>query len=327
MQRREFLSLLGGAAAAWPLAARAQQRRTMPVIGFLNSTSRDLAANLVAAFRRGLSEAGYVEGRNVAIEYRFSEGQNGRLPALAADLVRRQVDTIVATTGAAALAAQGATTTIPIVFTAGGDPVQMGLVRSLNRPGGNLTGVTVFAYELAAKRLELLHELVPNATVIGMIDDPNLVGFNGQSKDLQEAARILGLQLQILKASTSHDIDMAFATLAQLRVGALFVSNAVIFANRREQIIALAARSAIPASYDRREFTVGGGLMSYGTNFADSYRQVGVYAGRILTGEKPGDLPVMQPTRFELVINLKTAKVLGLDVPAKLLALTDEVIE
>jgi putative ABC transport system substrate-binding protein len=321
MRRRDFITLLGGA-AAWPIQASAQQR--MPVIGFMNSTSPEVSANLVAAFRRGLSEAGYVEGRNVAIEYRYAEGQLDRLPAFAADLVRRQVAVIVATTGQAVRAAQGATATIPIVFTTGGDPVQGGYVASLNRPGGNLTGVTVLAVKLAAKRLELLHELVPKATVIAMLHDGSL---NPELEDVQEAVRSLGLQLHVLNARTDRDVDVAFAKLADLRVDALFVPNSVIFATRREQIVALAALHSVPASYDRREYTVAGGLMSYGTNFANSYRQAGAYAGRILKGEKPADLPVMQPTEFELVINLKTAKALGITVPTSMQLLADEVIE
>ena len=323
--RREFMTLLGGA-AAWPIAARAQ-RSAMPVIGFLNGASPEGYAPYVTAFRQGLKEVGYVDGQNVAIEYRWAEGQYDRLPALAADLVRRQVVVIAAGTIPAAPAAKAATATIPIVFTTGLDPVQAGLVASLNRPGGNLTGVTALAVEVGPKGLELLHELVPTATVIALLVNPTNPSAEALSRDLQPAARALGLQLHILHASTERDFDTVFATLLQLRAGGLMIGTDGFFITQIEQLATRTVRHAVPAIFQYREFTAAGGLMSYGVSNRDLYRLVGVYTGRILRGEKPADLPVLQPTKFELVINLKTAKALGLTVPDKMLALADDVIE
>jgi putative ABC transport system substrate-binding protein len=327
LKRRDVITLLGGAAVSWPLAARAQQP-AMPVIGFLNSASPAPYAGMVTAFRQGLSEAGYVEGRNAAIEYRWAEGQYDRLPALAADLVRRQV-TVVATGGIpAALAAKAATTTIPIVFSTAANPVDVGLVASLNRPGGNLTGVTNVAVELGPKQLELLHEMVSKATVIALLVNPtNPTLAETQSRDLQAASRTLGLQLRVLHASTERDFDSVFATLVKLPVDALVIGADVFFMARRDQLVALAARHALPAIYFTREFAEAGGLMSYGGSFTDPYRQVGVYTGRILKGEKPADLPVQQATKVELFINLKTAKALGITLPLSLLGRADAVIE
>ncbi|HEX9324732.1 MAG TPA: ABC transporter substrate-binding protein [Xanthobacteraceae bacterium] len=325
MRRREFVTLLGGAVATWPLAARAQQP-ALPVIGFLNAASSDGYAHYVAGFRQGLAEAGYIESQNVAIEYRWAEGQYERLPALAADLVHRQVAVIVANTPAA-MVASAVTTTIPIVFSSAIDPVKAGLVASLNRPGGNITGVANFDDVLGAKRLELLRELVPKAEMIGLLINPNNPNAETIASRLQEAARTLGQQIRILNASTEGEVDAAFATLAELRIGAILVASDPFFVSRRDQIVALAARQALPAIYQFREFPVGGGLMSYGASLADAYRQLGVYTGKILKGAKPAELPFQQVVKVEMIIKLKTAKALGLTVPLSLLGRADEVIE
>jgi len=325
MRRREFITLLGGA-AAWPLAARAQQP-AMPVIGFLNGGSPGPFAPYVAAFRQGLKEAGYIEGENVAIEYRWLEGQYDRAPSMAAELVRRQVAVIVAN-NPGNLAAKAATTTIPIVFTTGGDPVQLGFVASLSRPGGNLTGVTQLSVEVGPKRLELAHELVPAATMIGLLVNPaNPDIAEPITRNLQVASRTLGLTLHVLHASTEREIEMAFATLLQLRAGALVIGSDPFFNIQSEQLAALALRQAMPAIFQYRPFAAAGGLVSYGGSIADSYRTAGVYTGRILKGEKPANLPVQQSTKVELIVNLKTARTLGITVPTALLVRADEVIE
>jgi putative tryptophan/tyrosine transport system substrate-binding protein len=327
--RREFITLLGGAAAAWPLAARAQQP-AMPVIGFLSSRSPGAEARLLVSFHQGLSESGFVEGRNVAVEYRYAEAQFDRLPSLISDLVRRQVAVIVATGSVqGALAAKAATTTIPIVFTTGGDPVKEGLVHSLNRPEGNLTGVTTSFGELRQSDWDFFERLrLTKPAVIGVLVNPNdPVTANAETNDMRAAARLVGQHIEILQAGTERDIDRAFANLIDLRFDALLVSPDPLFVTQANQLIALAARHAIPTLYWRREFAEAGGLMSYGSNLADALRVVGVYAGRILKGEKPGDLPVQQPTKFELVVNGKAAKAIGLTIPESFLARADEVIE
>jgi putative tryptophan/tyrosine transport system substrate-binding protein len=329
VRRREFITLLGGAVAtAWPLEARAQQP-AMPVIGFLHSASAAAFAAHLAAFRKGLSEAGYVEDQNVAIEYRWAEGQNDRLPALAAELVRRRV-AVIATPGstAATLAAKAATTTIPIVFVIGADPVKIGLVASLNRPGGNVTGINDIGVDIGAKRLGFLQELLPRATRFGVLVNPDNPSITESFvTELQMAASAIGRQIEVVTASTNADIDTAFATLVKKRADALLNCPDALFVTRRVQLITLAVRHALPALYHRRELAEAGGLMSYGSDLPDQFRQTGGYVGRILKGEKPADMPVQLPTRFEFVINLQTAKTLGIDVPPTLLARADEVIE
>jgi ABC-type uncharacterized transport system substrate-binding protein len=324
MKRREFITLLGGAAAAWPVAASAQP--VMPVIGFLHSGSEEAFVHHVAAFRKGLSETGFVEGHNVAIESRWATGQDDRLPYLAADMVRQRVAVIVAPTTPAAIAAKAATTTIPIVFTMGYDPIALGLVASLNRPGGNVTGIAFQSVELTAKRLGLLHELAARVGRLVALVNPSSAWSGSDVNDLHAAASSVGLEVEILYADSDLTIDAAFANLA-LKPGALMISPDALFTSRRARLAAMAARHAIPASYALREFPDAGGLMNYGPNLVNVYRQAGIYTGRVLKGEKPADLPVMQPTKYELVINLKTAKALGLTVSPTLLALADEVIE
>jgi len=328
MRRREFITLLAGAAAGWPLAVRAQQP-ALPVVGVVSGQSSDAAAPYAAAFRKGLNETGYVESQNVTVEYHWLEGQYDRLPALMADLVRRQV-TVIATPGAviAALAAKAATATIPIVFGVPEDPVRLGLVASLARPGGNATGINIFNQEVATKRLRLLHDLVPKAVRIAVLVNPSNASITETTlRDVQEAAPAIGLQIQILNASTIGEIDAAFASLARDRPDALFVAPDSFFTSRYGQFATLTARDRIPATFPQRDYVQAGGLMSYGTNFADEFHQVGVYTGSILKGAKPADLPVLQSTKFEFVINLQTARALGIEVPSGLLAIADEVIE
>jgi len=327
VKRRDFIAVLAGATAAWPLAARTQQS-TMPVIGFLSSTTEDFATRrLLPAFRGGLKEIGYIEGQNVAIEYRWPEDRYDRLPTLAADLVRRQVAVIAAGGPPAARAAKAATSMIPIVFTSGDDPVVAGLVSSFNRPGGNITGVHLFLTELNAKKLGLMRDLLPQVKAMAVLLNPTSQNADPQSKELQTAASDLGFQIDIFNASSENEIEAAFTTLVQQRLGALIVGNDPFFVSRREQIVALAASLSVPVVYDLREYADAGGLMTYGTNLKNAYRQAGVYVGRILNGEKPADLPVLRSTNFEFVINLKAARALGLTFPPGLLAIADDVIE
>jgi putative tryptophan/tyrosine transport system substrate-binding protein len=327
MRRREFITLLGGAAVGWPPAARAQQP-AMPVVGYLSARSPEDTAHLVKAFRRGLSEAGFIEGQNVTVEYRWALGQADRLPGLAADLIGKPVTLFVTTGGeSAALAAKAATSTIPIAFIIGGDPVKLGLAATYNRPGGNATGISILTETLEPKRLELLRELVPQARTIGAFLDPNFPLHERQLRDVREAARALDLQVQELRVSTDADIELAFETVARQRIAAVLVAARPFFDTRRDKLVTLAARHAVPTMYAFREFPAAGGLISYGVDARVVYRQIGVYAGGILKGEKPAELPILQPTKFELVINLKTAKALGLKVPLTLQVAADEVIE
>jgi ABC-type uncharacterized transport system substrate-binding protein len=326
MRRRQFITLLGGAAAAWPFALRAQQA-AMPVIGYFSGRSPEAEAPILGAFRKGLEETGYLAGQNIAIEFRFSDGQDDQLPALAAELVRRRVAVLVATDRPSALAAKAATATIPIVFTSGADAVEIGLVASLNRPGGNATGVNIFTTELGPKRLELLRQLLPNAGTIAFIVNPNSATTGRQVSELQTAAAALGQQILVLNAGSEKEIDEAFGTIVERRVAAVLYPASLFFQVRQEQLVALAARHSIPAMYEWREFVTAGGLMSYSTNRAEAYRQIGIYTGRVLKGANPADLPVMQSIRFEFVINLKTAKALGIKISDDLLSLADEVIE
>jgi putative tryptophan/tyrosine transport system substrate-binding protein len=326
MRRREFIALVGGAAVAWPLTAQAQQS-TIPVIGYLSIGSLETDTSRLTGLWRGLNETGYVEGRNCAIEYRWAGNQTDRLPALVADLIQLQVTVLVAAGVVPALAAKAATTSVPIVFVMAADPVQLGLVASLNRPGGNLTGFNGLSGEFGAKALALLHELVPSTATVGFLGNPSNPIFELTTKDLLAAASVIGVKVQLLKAGTDREIDAAFMSLVQAGTGALLVEGDAIFNSRLEQVVALAARHAIPTMYSLREFVVAGGLVSYGNSLMEMYRQIGLYTGRILKGEKPADLPVQQETRIELIINLKTAKTLGLEVPDSLLALADEVIE
>jgi putative ABC transport system substrate-binding protein len=326
MKRREFITLFGGVAAAWPLAARAQQP-AVPVIGFLSGSSLAERRPVLASFRQALAEAGFIEGQNVAIEYRWVDGQYDRLPAQAADLVRRQVTVLVASDGPSALAAKAATTTTPIVFSTGIEPIQAGLITSLNRPGGNLTGFNLIAGPLPAKQLGLLHELLPAAKTIAMLINPTNANAERDAATVQDAARAIGVQILVTRSVAESDFESLFATLARERAGALLVNSDVFFTSRRDQIVALAARHALPVMASWREFPQSGGLISYGPSLSAAFRQVGIYTGKVLKGAKPGDLPVVQPTAFELVINLKTAKALALEVPLNLQQLADEVIE
>jgi putative ABC transport system substrate-binding protein len=326
MKRRQFITLLGGAAAAWPRAARAQQPG-MPVVGFLRSTTASGSAHLVSAFRLGLSETGFVEGQNVGIEYRFAEDRPDRLPGLAADLVARQVALIVGNTVSVVQAAKAASMTIPIVFVTGSDPVRTGLVASLNRPGGNVTGVTFTTVDLVAKQLGLLHELVPNASVISVLRDPNQPELEAELRAVEEAGQAIGRRILILKAANEREFGAAFASMSQAGAGGLLVRGGPFFLSQRRQLVALAARYGLPASYVTRDYPEVGGLMSYGASQTDAYRRAGIYAGRILKGAKPDDLPVDLPIKFELTLNLATAKAFGLEIPPMLLARVDEVIE
>ncbi len=325
LRRREFITLAGGAAVAWPLTGHTQQT-TLTVVGFLNSASADGYASMAAAFRQGLKETGYVEGQNVQIEYRWAENQYDRLPALATDLVSHRV-TVIFANGPSVAAAKAATSTIPISFMSGDDPVRLGFVASFNRPGGNATGVTILSFALAAKRLELLHELIPHGKTIAVLINSDFLPSDRFQADVEAAARVLGLSISRLQANNEREIDDAFINLAQARADALLVGPGPFLDSRRDLLVALAARIAIPAAYETRATAVAGGLISYGASVGDGYRQAGIYTGRILKGEKPADLPVQQSVKFELVLNLKTAKTLGLEVPAKLLALADEVVE
>jgi len=327
MKRRAFITLLGGAAAAWPLAAWAQQSGPMPAIGFLNPTTPETLGDRLRGFRQGLKETGFVEGENVVVVYRWAENQMDRLPELAAELVRQQVNVIAASTAASALAVKGVTTTIPSVFLVPEDPVRFGLVASLARPGGNLTGVNLFTGELSAKRLELLREMVPGITRVAALVNPTSPSAETTVRDVEAAARAMGLQIQVLNASTSREIDAAFASFGRERPDAVFVMLDVFLNSRRAQLVNLASRHALPATYTNRDFAEMGGLMSYGADIADAFRQVGVYTGRILKSAKPAELPVLQLNKFELVINHQTARMLGLTVPDKLLVAADEVIE
>jgi putative tryptophan/tyrosine transport system substrate-binding protein len=328
IRRRELVFALGGAAAAWPLAARAQQP-ALPVIGFLNSSSSSgVYARMLVAFRQGLNEAGYIEGRNVTIEYRWAEGQSDRLPELAGDLVGRKVTVIAATTTQAALAAKAATATIPVVFEMAGDPVQLGIIAALNRPGGNVTGVTNLNIEVTPKRLELLHEVIPTATTFALLINPsNPTLAEPTTRDIRASARTLGVQLHVVSATTDNEIDDAFASLTNLRAGGLVIGGDQFFSSRIERLASLAVRYAVPAIYLWREFAVAGGLMSYGSETMDAYRLTGIYVGRVLNGEKPADLPVQQATKVELYINLKTAKTLGITIPLSLSGRADVLIE
>jgi putative ABC transport system substrate-binding protein len=327
MRRRDFIKVIAGTAAAWPLAARAQQP-AMPVIGFLNTQSPESIPHWMAAFRQGLKETGFVEGQNVAVEYRWAQGQYDRLPELAADLVRRQVAVVAATGGEPSpQVAKAATQTIPIVFTANGDPVRNGLVASLNRPGGNATGITIFGAAAVTKRVQLLHELVPQAAAIGYLMNPNNPNGDVEMRAAETAAVSLGKEMLIFRASSEGEFEVAFATMVQQRRDALLVASDVFFLSRRDQLASIAARHRIPAIYYLREFAEAGGLMTYGNRLPDAYRQVGIYVGRILNGEKPGDMPIQQSTKFDLVINLKTAKALGIEIPILMQLLADEMIE